>query len=148
MCIFSAIMFVRRARAKRAGDMAHAVWRRAADLEAQSSLCQYVGCGVESKDAEGLVGIGRVGRDAVAVLGSVFDAPLERIAREDHYTPIMFAAVVEFGALSHHPKGAAAQLRVEIIDGRGDLDPAAFESWSFSSIIRMCLVILAKDYNH
>ena len=93
----------------------------------RSCLCQQVGSGVEGEDAEGLVRIGGVGRNACAVRGSVFNAPLEHITGEDHDAPVVFAGIVEVVGHGHRPEGAAAQLRVEIKDGRGHVHPAAFE---------------------
>ena len=42
---------------------------------------------------------------------------------EEHNAPVVFAGIVKFVGPGHRPKGASAQLRVEIVEGRGHLAP-------------------------
>jgi hypothetical protein len=82
---------------------------------------------VERENAEGFSGIGRVERYAGSISASVFDVSLERVARKDENAPVVLAVLGKPIVPGHRPNGAAAQLRVEAIDGWRQLHPAAFE---------------------
>lgn len=56
--------------------------------------------------------------------------PLEGIPREDENAPVVLAVVVESVVPGHRPNSPASELRIEVVDDRAQLYPAAFERGS------------------